>query len=148
METEEFAPLPIPEFVSDTSNPNEPEAILIDLTAEEEIPRFRSPLKFPFDFTPREYQVALLTDRTNEEISEILCISPWTVKSHIAKILRKMGLKSRRDVLKKLVISSGEGLLDLEGHPPQTIRASVVISGEIQELLSLLAIIKEKSQPD
>lgn len=40
----------------------------------------------------------LVKRRTNPEIAGALYMSPLTVKTHVANILRKMGLKSRRQI--------------------------------------------------
>jgi DNA-binding NarL/FixJ family response regulator len=47
--------------------------------------------------TPRELQVIELVadQRTNEEIAELLLVSPWTVKRHVAAILAKLGVANR-----------------------------------------------------
>ena len=48
--------------------------------------------------SPREQEVLRLaaTGRTNKEIAEILVLSPRTVESHLAKGMRKVGVRSRR----------------------------------------------------
>ncbi|MDP8950948.1 MAG: response regulator transcription factor [Actinomycetota bacterium] len=50
--------------------------------------------------TPREKEVfaLILKRRTNAEIAEELYISLYTVKNHVSSILRKLGLKSRREL--------------------------------------------------
>ncbi|MHB8719737.1 MAG: response regulator transcription factor [Candidatus Dormibacteria bacterium] len=47
--------------------------------------------------TPRERQVVGLLQQgmRNRQIAEALCLSPWTVKRHIARLLRKTGMHSR-----------------------------------------------------
>lgn len=47
--------------------------------------------------SPREYQVLNLVreGKTNHEIGEVLSISPLTVKNHVQKILRKLGVSNR-----------------------------------------------------
>lgn len=51
--------------------------------------------------TPREVEVARAVARgmTNAEIAEALVISEWTVKTHVASILRKLGLRDRAQVV-------------------------------------------------
>ena len=51
--------------------------------------------------TPKEREVLALMLRryTNAEISSELYISLYTAKNHVSSILRKMGLKSRRDLV-------------------------------------------------
>ncbi|MER6170750.1 AAA family ATPase [Streptosporangium sp. NPDC001681] len=48
----------------------------------------------------RESEVARLValGRTNREIAEVLFLSPRTVETHVAKVLRKLGVRSRNDV--------------------------------------------------
>ena len=50
--------------------------------------------------TPKEKEVfaLVLKRRTNAEIAGELYISLYTVKNHVSSILRKLGLKSRRDI--------------------------------------------------
>ena len=50
--------------------------------------------------TPKEKEVfaLILTRRTNAEIAGELYISLYTVKNHVSSILRKLGLKSRREI--------------------------------------------------
>jgi DNA-binding NarL/FixJ family response regulator len=50
--------------------------------------------------TPKEREVfaLVLKRRTNPEIAEELYISLYTVKNHVSSILRKLGLKSRREI--------------------------------------------------
>jgi non-specific serine/threonine protein kinase len=52
------------------------------------------------DLTYREREVALLVVRglTNRQISEELSISERTAGNHVAKILRKLGLRSRAQI--------------------------------------------------
>ena len=51
--------------------------------------------------TPKEREVLALMLRryTNAEISSELYISLYTTKNHVSSILRKLGLKSRRDLV-------------------------------------------------
>jgi DNA-binding CsgD family transcriptional regulator len=49
--------------------------------------------------TPKEEVFALvLKRRINPEIAEELYISLYTVENHVSSILRKLGLKSRREI--------------------------------------------------
>lgn len=50
--------------------------------------------------TPKEKEVfaLVLKRRTNPEIASDLYISLYTVKNHVSSILRKLGLKSRREI--------------------------------------------------
>ncbi len=51
--------------------------------------------------TSRELEVAraIATGMSNAEIAEELVISEWTVKTHVASILRKLGLRDRTQVV-------------------------------------------------
>lgn len=53
-----------------------------------------------FGLTSREAQVArrLAVRRTNSEIARELHVSGHTVRKHTERVLRKMGIHSRRDV--------------------------------------------------
>ena len=52
------------------------------------------------DLTEREEDVfaLLLRRRTDSEMAEELCISPHTVKTHVANVLAKLGYASRREI--------------------------------------------------
>ncbi|MFD8499667.1 ATP-binding protein [Amycolatopsis sp. NPDC059657] len=56
------------------------------------------------ELSPREREVArMLADgRTNREIADGLFLSPRTVEQHVAKVLRKLGARSRSDVARHL----------------------------------------------
>ena len=51
--------------------------------------------------TSRELEVAraIATGMSNAEIADALVISEWTVKTHVASILRKLGLRDRTQVV-------------------------------------------------
>ncbi|MBP2474473.1 DNA-binding CsgD family transcriptional regulator/tetratricopeptide (TPR) repeat protein [Crossiella equi] len=53
------------------------------------------------ELSPREREVARLLGRgrTNREIAEVLFLSPRTVEQHVAKVLRKLGVSSRSDLV-------------------------------------------------
>ena len=55
----------------------------------------------PTPLTPQELQVAGLvaTGRANKEIAELLFISPRTVESHLGRIFRKLGVRSRSQLI-------------------------------------------------
>lgn len=56
-------------------------------------------------FTPREKEIlqAVIQGRTNREISEKLCISLETVKSHIRNVFAKTGVGSRAELIGKVL---------------------------------------------
>ena len=57
----------------------------------------------------REVEVLLLLDENlgTEEIAKRLFISENTVRSHVKSILRKLGVSSRREALKRLAVARG-----------------------------------------
>lgn len=57
------------------------------------------PVKSPL--TPREWEVLdlLCAEQSTEDIADTLVLSPETVRSHVKSILRKLGVRSRRDAV-------------------------------------------------
>lgn len=55
--------------------------------------------------TPREQEVAWLTARghTNPQIAEALIVSPETVKTHVAHVLEKFGVRSKAELRVRLL---------------------------------------------
>ncbi len=51
----------------------------------------------PFDLTPAEIRILehVIEGKTNKEIAEDVILSPWTVKTHIKNIYKKMQVNSR-----------------------------------------------------
>jgi len=56
----------------------------------------------PFDLSPAELRILEhVTDgKTNKEIAEEVFLSPWTVKTHIKNIYKKMHVNSRAAAVK------------------------------------------------
>jgi DNA-binding NarL/FixJ family response regulator len=73
----------------------------------------RAPPRPPFDgnpkalstlgISPRELEVlqALAAGRSNKEIATRLHVSPNTVKTHVARILEKLGARRRTDAINR-----------------------------------------------
>jgi DNA-binding CsgD family transcriptional regulator len=61
--------------------------------------------------TPQELQVALEVARgsTNREAAASLFLSPKTIEFHLGKVYRKLGVRSRRELLKTLERLEAEG---------------------------------------
>lgn len=57
-------------------------------------------LRARFDLTPREAEVArlLARRRTNREIADGLCISPYTARRHTEQVLQKLSVDRRTEV--------------------------------------------------
>jgi DNA-binding CsgD family transcriptional regulator len=73
------------------------------VTAPEQQPPADEPTE---RLTPREREVALLVGRelTNRQIASELSISEHTVANHVAKILKKLGLRSRAQIGARLMM--------------------------------------------
>ncbi len=61
---------------------------------------FAAPSRYLADLTPREREVAELIARgyTNPQIAAELTITRETAKTHVSRILWKLGVRSRGDV--------------------------------------------------
>lgn len=94
----EPAPTPIPAQPMVASSPALPTNVPVapDPATLVVPPRGQS----PFGLTRREVEILPLLARrlTDHEIAELLSISERTVMNHVASILGKLGLKSRREV--------------------------------------------------
>jgi DNA-binding NarL/FixJ family response regulator len=76
----------------------------------------RTAAALPDDLTAREIEILALIagGLTNAEVAERLVISPLTVKSHVSRILTKMGARDRT----QLVVMAYESRLVLPGLAP------------------------------
>ncbi|OGO10112.1 MAG: hypothetical protein A2Z66_05950 [Chloroflexi bacterium RBG_13_66_10] len=103
-----------------------PEALAADLIArglEHEARRSRAEAVLGA-LTRRELQVASLAadGRTNRQIAEALVVSPETVKTHIAHVLQKLGVRSKADLrvfVLDLELQDPEALAEGEGEAGQ-----------------------------
>lgn len=57
----------------------------------------KQPAETPFDLSPAEVKILeqVIDGKTNNEIAEAVFLSPWTVKTHIKNIYKKMHVNSR-----------------------------------------------------
>jgi DNA-binding NarL/FixJ family response regulator len=78
---------------------------VMDLIATIKKPKNRdkTPEVVPFDLTPAELRILeqVITGKTNNEIAEEVFLSPWTVKTHIKNIYKKMQVNSRAGAVRK-----------------------------------------------
>ncbi|MGR5542980.1 response regulator transcription factor, partial [Vibrio campbellii] len=52
------------------------------------------------DLTASELQVLRhLADATNKEIADLLCVTEFTIKSHLQQIFRKLSVKNRSQAI-------------------------------------------------
>lgn len=67
-------------------------------------------IKEKYSLTGREKEllVLLLKSKSNKEISDILCVSTETVKTHLQNIYRKLGVKNRMEAAVLLFSKGGE----------------------------------------
>jgi DNA-binding NarL/FixJ family response regulator len=71
----------------------------------------------PYNLTPRELEVLTLVTRgcANREIAERLIVSPGTVRTHVERVLEKLGAASRTEAA---VRATAERLLVWVGREP------------------------------
>jgi DNA-binding NarL/FixJ family response regulator len=82
------------------------------------VPRLRPELKARLDeLTPRELEVMLLLARglSNAEIADELVVSEGTVKTHVARVLMKLGL---RDRIQAVIFGYESGLVEAGSEGP------------------------------
>ena len=75
------------------------------------------PVELPYQLTPRELEVLTLIARgcTNGEIAERLVVSRGTVRTHVERVLAKLGATTRTDAAVRAI---AEGLLVWIGEQP------------------------------
>jgi DNA-binding CsgD family transcriptional regulator len=69
--------------------------------------------------TPREQEVLrrMRLDRTYPEIAQELCISVETVRTHAARVRRKLGVRSKWQLVRQPGQEDLEPVLDGQGNP-------------------------------
>jgi DNA-binding NarL/FixJ family response regulator len=87
--------------------------LIADVVARARLPR---PVTHVDDLTDREREVVRLVAAglSNEEIAERLVISPATAKTHVSRIMGKLGARDRAQV----VVAAYESGLAIPGHVP------------------------------
>lgn len=75
-------------------------AVLVTVTRPDAPLPDRATLRERFGLTRRQAEVALLLAqrKTDPEIAELLCISPYTARGHAEAVMGKLGIHSRRDI--------------------------------------------------
>jgi DNA-binding NarL/FixJ family response regulator len=75
---------------------------LMGMVSKPEKANNEEPKVVPFDLSPAELRILEhVTDgKSNKEIAEIVFLSPWTVKTHIKNIYKKMHVNSRAAAVK------------------------------------------------
>lgn len=90
-----------------------------------------------------EREIEILTwvqeGKSNQEIGDILCISPLTVKNHVQKILRKLDVKNRAQAVSKatamrLIDYAGSSRTQRAVPPICSRRRFAVHRGSVSEL--------------
>ena len=83
-----------------TRSDDGPAAILVAVERRRAASPAETQLREAYGLTPREISVALLlaSRRSNSEIADQLCLSPYTVRRHTERVLLKMGLQRRTEV--------------------------------------------------
>lgn len=96
--------------------------LLAQVAATKPVPTSRQPAAVFDVLTEREREVLMLigTGKSNSEIAEELFITPLTAKTHVSRIIGKMGVRDRTGLV---VIAYESGLITPGAQPaPQTSR--------------------------
>lgn len=102
-------------------SPSVTRKLLAQVAATKPVPASRQPAAFDV-LTEREREVLMLigTGKSNAEIAEQLFIAPLTAKTHVSRIIGKMGVRDRTGLV---VIAYESGLITPGAQPdPQTPR--------------------------
>lgn len=71
-------------------------------------------VRYPYGLTARQYEIALLSHLTDEEIAEKLSISPATVGAHQKIVFKKLGVRSRYEI-RHVLPAEADAVNDDEG---------------------------------
>src|SRR5690606_33883401 len=90
----------------------------VNALTEAPVTRERQPAPLPA-LTEREHEVfaAIGRGRTNAEIAQELFVSESTVKTHVGRILAKLGA---RDRVHAVILAHRHGVVSLDDAPPET----------------------------
>jgi len=152
LEMDGFAPLPLPEASPEDDPYLFDEGIPLSGTAS----RTSQPPDFPpLGLSEREYEVAQLAYLKNAQVAYMLKIKEGTVKDHFARILKKLGLHSKREIPYRLRSASAPAAPEtspetapVSGPPPSpeqpaTVTLTVTASpGQLDALLEWLKAFK------
>ncbi|MCV9993013.1 response regulator transcription factor [Paeniglutamicibacter sp. ZC-3] len=103
-------------------SPSVTRKLLAQVAATKPVPTSRQPAAVFDVLTEREREVLMLigTGKSNSEIAEELFITPLTAKTHVSRIIGKMGVRDRTGLV---VIAYESGLITPGAQPaPQTSR--------------------------
>ncbi len=103
-------------------SPSVTRKLLAQVAATKPVPTSRQPAAVFDVLTEREREVLMLigTGKSNSEIAEELFITPLTAKTHVSRIIAKMGVRDRTGLV---VIAYESGLITPGAQPaPQTSR--------------------------
>jgi DNA-binding CsgD family transcriptional regulator len=116
------------------------ENVLLDIKVEESrylLVRLPKPAHSTVQLSPREREIVRLVARghSNKIIADVLCISSWTVCTHLRRIFAKLGVGSRAAMvacmpeLNRVGASAGAALADTERHPPSSLHFPAARAG-------------------
>jgi DNA-binding CsgD family transcriptional regulator len=71
-----------------------------------------SALRRPIRFSPREAEIMRLSalDLSDKEIAVVLSISPHTLRTHISRLYRRLGVRSRAAAVALWILAGQPGL--------------------------------------